>query len=149
MAWRYRYIELKCGCGRVVKTCEKICTRRVNRVILCDGNLYGGHVPYYAIFKNREIQDIAVVDKYWEWLPCDTYTLYHLDDELSRLIKLSVSLRISLRQAANVLKGLNTTSIDSFIAFAKDYRNLGIEKALGVWNFIDEAEFRLLNAAGL
>ncbi|MGB9024052.1 MAG: hypothetical protein WCC94_11560 [Candidatus Bathyarchaeia archaeon] len=147
--WIFRDVVLKCACGTVVKLYEEIRARKVNRVVLCDGKkIYGGHVPYYALFKNREIQDIALVEKYWEWLPCDTYTLYHADEELSKLRKLSNSLGISLAQAADVLKHLNTASkIESFIAFAKDYPSLSMREALKVWNSIDVTEFRLLNSA--
>jgi len=145
----YRDVVLKCGCGRVVKLYQEICTRKVNRVVLCDSKkIYGGHAPYYALFKNREIQDVALVEKYWEWLPCDSYTLYHVDEELSKLRKLSNSLDISLAQAADVLKQLNTASkIESFTAFVKDYPSLNMREALEVWKPIDEVEFRLLNSA--
>ena len=146
----YRDIVLKCACGRVVKLCEKTRARKVNRVVLCDGKkIYGGHAPYYALFKNREVQDIAVADRDGTGSRYDTYTLYHLDEELSKLVKLSGTLHISLVQAANVLKHLSATSakIEGSIRFTKNYPRLSMKEALKLWNSTDVIEFILLNAA--
>lgn len=141
-------ILLKCGCGRVVEFRRRVSNRRpkFNCVVLCDGSLYDGHVPYYAVFKDREIQDYALVDKWGSGVSCDTYTLYHLDEELSALMKVSEALGITLAQAAHDLKHLKVdpSKRRRFIAFLLHHPELGIREALESWKSIDETEFELL-----
>jgi hypothetical protein len=108
---------------------------------LCDG-----HVPYYAVFKDREIQDYALVDKWGSGISYDTYTLYHLDEELSALMKVSEALGTTLAQAARDLKHLkvNPSKRRRFIAFLLEHPELGIRQALKRWKFVDETEFQPL-----
>jgi hypothetical protein len=142
-------IVLECGCGEVVCIRRYLRKRPVFNVILCDGSRLRGTVRRYALFKERRAQYQVRVIREWMPLGYDTYTLYHVDEDVARLFTVSDSLGIPLGHAAWVVDVLNLISsqIESFVAFAKDHWRLGIDQTMEDWKFISETEFQPLTAS--
>ena len=124
-----------------------ICSRQVNRIVLCNGNVLRGRVGFRHPFTRHRAQYEVRVIRQWEPEGHDTYVLYHVDKEIADLLNLSDSLGISLAFAEwifNRLSGISSTA--SFLAFARSHPHLELAGAVEFVRFISETEFELLNA---
>jgi hypothetical protein len=140
---------MKCSCGNTVRVHRHVRRRPVVNVVLCCGRRLRGTVAGYALFKHRRAQYQVQITREWVPIGHDTYTLYHVDEDVARLFTVSSSLGIPLGHAAWVVEVLNLVSsrIDSFVAFARDHWHLGLDQTMEDWKFISETEFQLLNAS--
>jgi hypothetical protein len=138
-------VVLKCECGRVVELYPDTPLRTLNRAVLCDGRVLDGRVKRFALF--AKAQDEVAVDRGLWGL--DTYTLYHLNEEIAKTLSLTESMNITLRESAKILRDLGNSSanIDGFVAFVKKHQRLSLEKACTLWRFMSNADFTLLRAS--
>jgi len=89
---RFDNIRLRCRCGNVVEFYPETPQHQVNRMVLCDGTVLSGHMKRNALFKNLKVQDEAWVNRGWNGIWHDTYTLYHLDRNVKKVLILQGSL---------------------------------------------------------
>jgi hypothetical protein len=144
---RFDNIRLRGRCGNVVEFYPETPQHQVNRTVLCDGTVTSGHMKRNALLKNLEVQDEVWVNRGWNGIWHDTYTLYHLNKNVARVLILQDSLYISLRKATELADqlGHSCSSIDGFIAFVKRHQRLSLKNACTRWKFIRTAEFKLLS----
>lgn len=104
---RLNYVAFTCQCRRVVKLRRRLSGRRVNRVVLCTGDLLHGHVRSYLLFRNHGVQCDLLVARYWKLSGCDRYTFYHVDAEIEELFHIRKMFGISLAEAVETWKLMN------------------------------------------
>ena len=104
---RLNYVVFRCKCERVVKLRRRLSGRRVNRVVLCTGNLLHGHVRSYPPFRNHAVQCELRVVRYWKLSGYDRYTFYHVDTEIEELFRLQKTLGTSLAETVETWKLMN------------------------------------------
>jgi len=80
---------------------------RVNRVVLCTGDLLHGHVRSYPPFRHQSAQCDVQVVRYWRSHGYDRYTFYHVDAEIEEVFRLKKTLGIRLAEAAETWKLMN------------------------------------------
>lgn len=138
-------VVLKCECGRVVELYPDTPLRTLNRAVLCDGRVLDGRVKRSALF--AKAQDEVAVNRGRR--SHDTYTLYHLNEEIAKTLSLTEPLNITLRESEKILRDLENSSVNigGFVAFAKKHQPLSLEKACTLWRFMSNANFTLLRTS--
>jgi len=105
---RLNYVAFTCQCKRVVQLRRRMSQWRVNRVVLCDGQLLHGHVRSYPPFKNTSALCNVKVVRYWRKTGYDRYTFYHVDAAIEELFHIQKMLGIKrLAEAAETWKLMN------------------------------------------
>jgi len=105
---RLNYVAFTCQCKRVVKLRRRMSQWRMNRVVLCTGELLHGHVRSYPPFRDTSPQCELQVVRYWRSTGYDRYTFYHVDAAMQELFHIQKMFGMKLAEAVETWKLMNS-----------------------------------------